>query len=299
MQQVNLPNFLIVGAMKAGTTSMYEILRQHSQIAMSSIKEVHFFDIEDNYKLGLPFYQTFFKKSNNTLAVGEATPIYIFMPEVPSRIIKLLGDQTKIIILLRNPADRAISHYKMNVQRRIAQDPLLVSLKKNLRRINNNQPSGQEENFIERGLYYSQLKRYFDLFPAENIKVILFEKEFLKQRRKTINDLFDFLNVPRENVSVNVQLMQTTVPIVNGLDKILNTAHPINQFAKKIIPSKHVRNAIKQISNKLNNKKVTKIDNADEIKKWLIKDVFYEDIKKTEELLDLDLSDWYKSAVSI
>lgn len=80
MQQVNLPNFLIVGAMKAGTTSMYEILRQHSQIAMSSIKEVHFFDIEDNYKLGLPFYQTFFKKSNNTLAVGEATPIYIFMP---------------------------------------------------------------------------------------------------------------------------------------------------------------------------------------------------------------------------
>jgi len=298
MQQVHFPNFLIVGTMKAGTTSMYEVLRQHSQIGMSSIKEVHFFDIEDNYKLGLPYYKTFFERSNNILAIGEVTPSYIFIPEVPSRIMKLLGGQTKIIILLRNPADRAISHYKMNVQRRIAQDSLLVSLKKNLKRINENQPSEREESLIERGLYYSQLKRYFDLFPAENIKVILFEKEFLKQRRKTINNLFDFLNVPRENVSVNVQLMQTTIPIFNGLDRMLNTAHPINQFAKKIIPSKHDRNAIKQILNKINNKKVIKIDNVDEIIKWLIKDVFYEDIKKTEELLNLDLSDWYKSAVS-
>mgnify|MGYP006439820863 CR=1 FL=1 len=112
-----LPNFIIVGAQKAGTTSLFRYLTSHPQIkAPFKTKEIHFFDggleSEDNYKKGLKWYKSHFplkSKMYNKLTY-EASPLYLFHPCAPKRIKKDIPD-VKIIILLRNPVERSISHY--------------------------------------------------------------------------------------------------------------------------------------------------------------------------------------------
>jgi hypothetical protein len=295
MQAIQLPNFLIVGAMKAGTTTMHEILKQHSRITMSETKELHFFDYEEKYKLGRDFYSAMFDISPDSIAVGEATPIYLFHPEVPKRIIDMLGDETKIIILLRNPSDRTISHYKMMIQYDREKDSIEAALKKNLERIANGEALNRDYSYIERSMYYEQVKRYFDLFPRENIKIVLFEEEFITDRKLLIKETFDFLGVPFEDVSVSIKLMPTTNPISKKLDQITNSASPINQALKKIIPSKKIRKSIKYFANGINSKSVITIDGLDEVKHGLTNNIFYDDIKSLEGLIKRDLSCWYKT----
>jgi len=292
MHDNNLPNFLVVGAMKSGTTTMYELLQQHSRITMSNIKEVHFFDYDEKYQLGLPYYKRFFDVSPDTLAIGEVTPIYFLLPEIPKRIVEALGEQTKIIVLLRNPVDRIISHYKMMLMNKKTNDSLSESIKKNLVWMEKGRKPHRDFSYIERSLYYPQLKRYFHFFPPENIKVVLFEKEFIDQRRETMNEIFDFLSLPCEHISLDIHTMQSALPLNQKLNEILNTGHPINQLGKRLIPTKKFRNKIKIMLNRLNSNQVRIGDNIEEIRDWLNRDIFNADIKKTEKLLSVDLSDW-------
>ncbi|MET0831966.1 MAG: sulfotransferase [Acidimicrobiia bacterium] len=103
-----LPTFLIVGAMRCGTTSLNGYLRQHPQVAMGTPKEIHFFDRE--FDRGLDWYRSHFTTDPTVVAVGEATPNYLFDLVAPSRIAATLPD-AHLVILLRNPVDRSYSHY--------------------------------------------------------------------------------------------------------------------------------------------------------------------------------------------
>jgi len=255
--------------MKAGTTSMYEIMNQHSRITMSNIKEVHFFDYEEKYNRGKEFYSTFFNIHPDSVAVGEATPIYLFHPEAAQRILNMLGEGTKIIIMLRNPANRTISHYKMMNQYGWETDSIDKALQKNLQRIENSEPLNRDFSYIERSCYYSQVKRYFDLFPGKNIKVVLFEEDFISNRKLLVKESFDFLEVLPEDVSIHVKLMPTTNPISRTIDRMVNTASPVNQMLKKIIPSNKLRKGIQYFANNLNSKPVMSSQGLDEAKNGL------------------------------
>ncbi len=103
-----LPDYIIAGAMRCGTTALNSYLRDHPDIAVSSAKEVHYFDAK--YDLGLDWYREQFPDSAGAVAVGEATPNYIFRSEALDRIQQTLPD-VKLLIMLRNPMDRAYSHY--------------------------------------------------------------------------------------------------------------------------------------------------------------------------------------------
>lgn len=104
------PDFIIIGVQKGGTTSLYSYLTQHPQIAPATQKEIHYFDF--NFDKSTDWYCSHFSTSSEGeyLLAGEASPYYIFHPQVPQRIYDLFP-QVKIIALLRNPVERAISHY--------------------------------------------------------------------------------------------------------------------------------------------------------------------------------------------
>ncbi|NEO53881.1 MAG: sulfotransferase [Okeania sp. SIO3B5] len=122
---MSMPNFLMIGAPKAGTTSLYEYLKQHPQVYLSEIKEPHFFSFEGRTQgfndpsranfirkkvTKIEDYKKLFEEVKDEVAIGEASTSYIYIPEAVERIKKYVPD-VKIIAILRNPADRAFSHY--------------------------------------------------------------------------------------------------------------------------------------------------------------------------------------------
>ena len=176
-----LPDFLILGAQKAGTTALYAYLRRHPQITGPSWKEVSFFD--RHYARGEAWYRGNFP---NTLRarglVGEASPSYLFHPLAPERVAGLVPE-AKLIVLVRNPVDRAFSHYQHEVA--FGREPLsfeeaLAAVDDRLR--------GEEERMLgdpayfshawwnytyrARGRYAEQLERWLAVFPREQLLIV-------------------------------------------------------------------------------------------------------------------------------
>jgi hypothetical protein len=293
-QRITLPNFLIVGAQKAGTTSLFDILNQHSQIFIPPEKELHFFDYETEVNKGLEYYASHFREAAIAKAIGEASPSYLFYPEVAPRIHNLLGNEMRIIILLRNPAERAFSHYKMMYAEGHEKRSLKEAISSNRKSLASSLNFDRITSYLDRSLYSFQLKNYFDHFPKENIKVILFEADFVENRKATISGLQQFLGVDHEELGIHVKSYPTSKPRSNLADRVLNTAHPVNQFLKKIIPSKKLRMLVKYRLNEANSKALLVRDEFETIKPKLIREVFYDDIKETEKLIDRDLRLWWQ-----
>ena len=165
-----LPDFLICGAQRGGTTALYHYLRSHPQVYMPGKKELHFFD--QNYHRGLKWYSRFFKQTcRDGCIVGEATPSYMYLEEVPQRIKRVLPD-VKLIFVLRHPVDRAYSHYWLEV--RLGLEPLSFeeALLKEPRRLATGSLFNRiHYSYIDRGRYAAQLERFLKLFPRRNIFV--------------------------------------------------------------------------------------------------------------------------------
>ena len=115
-----LPNFIVIGSQKAGTTSLYEVFRGHPQIFMPEKKELNFFFQESEFARGQSYYEEYFAATSaGAIAVGEASPGYICHPDVPARIHAMVPD-ARLIVTLRNPIERAYSQYWDN-RRRLAE----------------------------------------------------------------------------------------------------------------------------------------------------------------------------------
>jgi hypothetical protein len=187
-----LPDFIIVGAMKAGTTSLYAYLSEHPQVIGTAQKEVHYFD--HHHARGPNWYRRHFPKladvvkRDGPVAIGETSPYYLFHPLAAERIAALLPD-VRIIALLRDPVARAWSHYRQTVRQ--GNEPLsfedaLAAENERLEGAEQALASGRaarveahrQYSYRSRGLYLDQLRRYFDLFPAENILVLRSEDMF-------------------------------------------------------------------------------------------------------------------------
>ena len=195
-----LPDFIIIGAQKSGTTSLFNYLSRHPQVIPSFTKEVHYFDGGkdpgiDTYARGSGWYRAHFPiktMSGRYTLTGEASPLYIFNPAVPQRIFRLLP-QVKLIALLRNPVERAVSHYYH--ERRKGREPLsiLEAFDSEAKRI---QTALQEKDYknlnfinftyLKRGLYAEQLERYFNFFDKNQILIIKSENFFTNPGRAMI-----------------------------------------------------------------------------------------------------------------
>jgi hypothetical protein len=200
-----LPNFLILGAQKAGTTALYAYLRWHPQVTGPSFKEVSFFD--RHYARGERWYRAHFP-ARRRAAVGEASPSYLLHPLAPERIARLLPD-ARLIALLRNPVDRAFSHYQHEVA--LCREPLsfedaVAAEDERLR--------GEVEHmlrdrayfshawwnytYVARGRYAEQLERWYAAFPRERL-LVLFTEELAQDPGATYRRVLEFLGLePRD-----------------------------------------------------------------------------------------------------
>jgi hypothetical protein len=203
-----LPDFIIIGAQKSGTTSLFSYLSQHPQLVPSSTKEVHFFDggVDpeiDNFRLGESWYRAHFPlgaSMRGDWKSFEASPLYIFNPLVAGRMHRLLPE-AKLIALLRNPTERAISHY-FHVKRR-RQEPLSLSEavtveEERLRPIFEREDYKNEvfinHSYKSRGLYDEQLARFQRLFPHDHM-LVLSSEEFFRDPQRCLRQVFRFVNV--------------------------------------------------------------------------------------------------------
>jgi len=197
------PSFIVVGAQKAGTTSLYKYVVQHPDIKSTLLKEVHYFDL--NYDKPLSWYQAFFplKKKNDSIT-GEASPYYIFHPYAIKRIAEN-NPSIKIIVLLREPASRAISHYYHEVRKgkeklsmKEAFEKENVRLKGELEKFKSNPHyigfNYQRFSYKSRGFYVNQIEEIKKHFKEDNIMIIN-SKDFFKQTNQTTKEVFNFIGV--------------------------------------------------------------------------------------------------------
>ncbi|HEC87735.1 MAG TPA: sulfotransferase [Thermoplasmata archaeon] len=186
-----LPNFIIPGAQKSGTTALRIYLAQHPDIYMVS-KEIHFFDDEENYRKGIEWYEKFFDDCKGERAIGEKTPEYLYDERVSERIYKVLPN-VKLIFVLRNPVDRAYSHYWHNVRSGLETLSFEKAIEKEEERTKN--PEFKKiYSYKDRGKYILQIKRYANFFPKSNMLFVLAE-DLKEDRKNTLKKILKFLNL--------------------------------------------------------------------------------------------------------
>jgi len=201
-------DFIITGAQKSGTTALHYFLSKHPGISMGDQQEIHFFDNEEIFagpidyevlhqhyppaataKLGLPR-----RPPAREAIAGDCTPIYLYWKPAMERIWKY-NPQIKLIILLRNPAERAFAHW--NMQRFKGREPLdfLDALKAEKKRAEEAAPlQSRRYSYVDRGFYAEQLERVFKFFPRDQVKIIKAE-EFRGNNQQTLDSVFRFLGV--------------------------------------------------------------------------------------------------------
>lgn len=180
-------DFIGIGALKSGTTWIFEGLREHPEICVSSRKETKYFDRYYEYLRGLEYYETLFKHCPDEMIKGEFSPTYLQSPHA-ALLIKNYFPNVKLIACLRNPVDCLYSHYLYD--REIKR---ILTIHKNFEDTIKKRPE-----LIETYFYYKHLKRYFKQFPKENI-LIVFYKDLEKNPIKFIQKIYTFLGVTNSN----------------------------------------------------------------------------------------------------
>ncbi|WOJ95050.1 sulfotransferase [Congregibacter variabilis] len=223
-----LPQSIIIGTQKAGTSSLYSYLEQHPQLAASqhpskswvSEKEVHYFSGgsqpgDDYYSKGLNWYRSHFplrKQLGSHVQAFEATPLYLFHPLAANRIRSILPD-VKLLVLLRDPVERSISSYFHQVREQREFLPILeafqeegVRLSQSIMESDYNSFDFLYHSYLARSRYREQLDRYFALFPREQIQIHCSE-DFFANPETVLRSIFEFLGVDPDFRVPNLEAM--------------------------------------------------------------------------------------------
>ena len=286
---MTLPNFIIIGVAKAGTTSLYHYLDQHPQVFMCPVKETNFFACEDAragtwtgegdpphparfHVKTLEAYEGLFEGVTDEIAIGEASPLYFRSPTTARRIHECIPD-VKLVASLRNPADRAFSGFLM----RVLFGHAAMNIRAGLR---------PESHHVTEGFYYDRLKRFFDIFPRHQVHIIIFE-DFRGDPAKVVTNLFDFLGVDANfGPDTSIRHNPAAIPKSRLMNRIFYNSALIRK-AKSVLPES-VQGMVKRVRQM--NLRTPPPFPAD-LRAKLLK-LYRQDILKLEGLLDRDLSMW-------
>lgn len=299
-----LPNLIIPGAPRAGTTSLCEYLNQHPDIYVPNIKEPRFFisdilnelpeiDKQKHYLLNssildLPHYKELYRSSKCKIKVDASVQYLFYHDIVIPKVKEIIGDPY-ILIVLRNPIDRAYSNYLYNreLESNSFEKEIEIEDQKLINGINS------FRLYFKQGLYYKSVKNYIDNFT--NVKIILFD-DFIKKRDETLNEIFSFLGlISIKKIKKVPQLNKSGIP----KNKLFKLFYSNNSKLKKIIPSfliknlslnKKMRFIIRLNSIFLTRDKTTPI--SAEYRKFLF-NLYRADLIKLKKLINRDLHRWY------
>jgi hypothetical protein len=293
---VTMPNFLIIGAMKSGTTALYYYLEQHPQIYMSPVKEPNFFcaggqESSDSKSVtDIEAYRDLFKDVSAEKAVGEASHCYLYEPEAAARI-QLHVPDAKLLAILRNPVDRAYSHFLHMVRSGI--EPLSDFAQAIRKEETGAIQARSFQDYIGRGRYHEQLKRYFDAFDREQIRIYLYE-DLSDAPLDTLQDTFRFLGVDDSFVpDVSLRRNVSGYPRYKALDEFLRRPSSIKDALKIYLPWSLRRRLSKAFDNLKTRNLVQPQAVQPEVRQHLV-EVYREDIQKVQNLIQRDLSHWLK-----
>lgn len=298
---MTMPNFLIIGAAKSGTTTLYDWLNRHPQIYMSPVKETNFFALENtnpdifkdtvhqgyakDFKTTITEYREEFTGVNNEVAIGEASPSYLYYPQAAAKIKHYLPD-VKLIAVLRNPVERAYSNFVHHLRDNLeTTTDFSQALELEKERIESNWWWGF--HYLNAGFYSVQLKRYWNIFDREQIKIYLFE-DLINNPETTVRDICQFLQVDdsweiyqgdRQNV--------TGVPKNRFFYNFLTRKNILKEPLKLFLPQP-LRDSL---VTKLKNKTLQKPQLSLLIRSQLI-EAYRAEIEQLQSLINRDLSSW-------
>lgn len=178
-----LPNLIVIGGLKCGTTSLHHYLSLHPEIAMSRPKELNFFVAELNWELGTDWYASHFDREAPVR--GETSPHYTNLPRfcgVAERMRETLGPEARIVYMVREPIERMLSHYLHNVGGGYESRPIEVAL------------ADPESAYVARSRYAMQVRPYLDRFGPERV-LIVDNADLAREREQTVRRVFDFCGV--------------------------------------------------------------------------------------------------------
>lgn len=213
-------DFLIAGVQKGGTTALHNYLKQNPNVFLPERKELHFFDNE-TLDWQQPVYQNyhdFFKTARPNQSLGEATPIYTFWPNSLARIMKYNKDM-KLIICLRNPTERAYSHWRMETSREKEDLSFSQAIRNGRSRITN-ENAKRTYTYVERGFYADQIEQAIDFFSAKNIHIVQ-QDNLLKFHNAVLKNICHFLKIPHFELPhsfVRPIKNNETLPVISKVD---------------------------------------------------------------------------------
>lgn len=289
-----VPNFLCVGAQKAGTTTLYEILKQHPDIFLpQKVKETKFFVYEEKFQKGLSFYEKeFFSEWNGQSSIGEVDPAMMFEEQAAQRIHSTLGGQVKLIFIFRNPVSRAYSHYLMSQRKGFENLSFEEAIAAEPERLKSNPAQKFNFSYFSRGYYTEQVNRFRKFFKEEHMLFLVFEDDFIRNRKETFDRIQDFLGVKRMPLNLQIKSNEAAAPRNKALHDLTRKKNPVRNLLAKIIPA----GARKQVQRFIAGKNAKPVEHArlDKAKEQeLIHQYFMNDIQALEKLIHRDLHTWY------
>lgn len=297
---MTLPNFLIIGAAKAGTSSLHYYLSQHPQIFMPTLKEPKFFALEGeelNFQnpdqainhdsiTHISGYQDLFKGVTDEIAIGEASPIYLYREKAAQRIKHYVPD-AKLIVILRNPVERAFSCYTH--LRREGYETLTFekSLEMEKQRVHNNW--AHLWHYQTAGFYTKQLKPYFSLFDREQIKILFFD-DLCRDSLSLLQEIYQFLGVDADFVPDLEKRNVSGMPKSLMLQKVLFRGNFLRDAFLSIFPRSLYGDLVKRIKKwNMGDKPSLHPDT-----RMRLASLYHDDILELQGLVKKDLSMWLK-----
>lgn len=289
---MTVPNFIIIGAGKSGTTSLHEYLKQHPQVYMSPLKEPNFFAYDGkaansrwatNYPVkDIEAYLALFRGVTDEIAIGEASPTYLFSPVAPERIRQYLP-AVRLLAILRHPVERAYAAFQMRL--RNGREPLgdfaaAVRAEREGRRDELPLPF----RYVNAGMYHGFLKRYYDRFDQRQIRVYLFD-DLRADPNGMLRDIFRFLGAddtfaPDTSIQYNVGRGVPRYRRLNmGLSWAIWRLEPLRLGLGRPLKAMKQRNLVEPPPL------------APVLRQELI-ELYRDDILKLQDLIQRDLSAW-------
>jgi hypothetical protein len=284
-KMTRLPDFIIVGAGKSGTSSLQGYLQQHPQIYLCPKKETFYFLNErvraNSAKWGavqtLEEYRELFAAAQSDQVVGEISTTYYADPKSARLIHGLLPD-VKILAILRNPIDRAFSDYQMHVNN--------GSEKRTFAEV-----VGLDIKYINCGFYHQQLQHYYEVFPPEQIKVLLYD-DYCQDAQAFLQSIFDFIGVDSQFVAdTSTRARVGGVPKRQWVRQLLAEKNPLRTLAASLLKLFMPLEARQKIRSQLLKKNTVRTQ-LDEVSFQRLATLYQDDVNQLQTLLDRNLSHW-------
>ena len=199
-------DFIVIGAQKSGTSSLRQYLNMHPDVQMSFTKEPHFFDSHrySSHPISHYWYEKDFYQGDHSKLLGEVTPILSYLAQAPQRI-KTYNPDIKLIMILRNPIERAYSHWNMEVDRGIETEDFLRAIELEEERLQSkNSELNMYHSYLDRGYYSVQVKRLKSLFPDDQLLFLKYS-DYVDQQESSIHQVLDFIGVSPQSYTYKAQ----------------------------------------------------------------------------------------------